>query len=70
MSMNHTKEENRAQAEAFRRIKGDELQTIELYAADFRRIIDEFERTNGQVPTADDLLLIESRRCGHDITRD
>jgi hypothetical protein len=60
--------ENLAQAEAFRRIQGDELDLINLYAADFRRIITEYERTHeGEVPTADDLLWIESRRLGHDI---
>jgi hypothetical protein len=65
----NTKKENLAQAEAFRRIQGDELEMITLYAADFRRIITEFERTHeGEVPTADDLLWIESQHAGHDIT--
>lgn len=64
-----TKLENLAQAEAFQRIKGDELDMITLYAADFRRIITEFEQTHeGEVPTADDLLWIESEQQGHDIT--
>jgi hypothetical protein len=64
-----TKLENLAQAEAFRRIQGDEMDTINLYAADFRSIITEYERAHdGEVPTADELLWIESRRLGHNIT--
>lgn len=64
-----TKMENLAQAEAFRRIQGDELDMITLYAADFRKIINEFERTHdGEVPSADDLLWIESEQQGRDIT--
>ena len=65
-----TKLENLAQAEAFRRIQGDELDMINLYAADFRRIITEYERTHdGEVPTADDLLWIESIHKGRDISK-
>ena len=64
-----TKLENLAQAEAFSRIHGDELDMIHLYAADFRRIITEYERAHdGEVPSADDLLWIESERKGRDIT--
>lgn len=66
----NTKEENLAQAEAFRRMTGNELELINLYAADFRQIISDFEATYGRVPTADDLLLIESMRQGHDLTED
>lgn len=62
--------ENRAQAEAFRRIKGHELELIELYGAHFRQIINEFELAyNGRIPTADDLIWIESQRLGRDITK-
>jgi hypothetical protein len=44
---------------------------IHLYAADFRRIITEYEQTHGgDVPSADELLWIESERKGHDITDD
>lgn len=65
-----TKLENLAQVEAFSRIQGDELDMITLYAADFRKIITEFERTHdGEVPTADDLLWIESENEGRDITQ-
>jgi hypothetical protein len=62
------KEENRAQAEAFRRMHGNELELIGVYAEDFRDIISEFETRLGRVPTADDLLWIESQRQGRDIT--
>ena len=70
MSTNHTKEEILAQAEALRRMNGDELELINAHAADFREIITEFERRFGRVPTADDLLWIASERNGRDITRD
>ena len=64
------KEENRAQAEAFLRMKGDELELIKVYAADFRQIIIDYEIAhNGRVPTADDLLWIESQLRGRDITQ-
>jgi hypothetical protein len=69
MQMLRTKEENRVQAEAFRRMYGNEMELIWLYASDFRRIITEFEQTYGRVPTADDLLWIESEAQGRDITR-
>lgn len=68
MMKKHVKEENRAQAEAFRRMHGNELELIRVYAEDFRDIISEFEAKFGRVPTADDLLWIESQRQGHDIT--
>jgi hypothetical protein len=64
----HVREENLVQAEAFRRMNGNELELIGVYAADFRDIISEFEIRFGRVPTADDLLWIESQRQGHDIT--
>ena len=65
----NTKQENLAQAEAFRRISGNELDLITLYAADFRKIITDFEcNHDGRVPTADDLLWIESELQGRDIT--
>ena len=64
----HVKEENQAQAEAFRRMHGNALELIGVYAEDFRDIITDFESKNGRVPTADDLLWIESQRQGHDIT--
>lgn len=70
MSTNHTKEENLAQAEAFSRMSGSELELIKEYAADFRNIITEFEHQFGRVPSADELLWITSERNGHDITRD
>lgn len=63
------REENQAQAEAFRRIDGKELELIGIYAEDFRAIISEFEMRFGRVPTADDLLWIESQRKGRDITQ-
>jgi hypothetical protein len=69
MTKNHTKEENRAQAEAFSRMTGNELELITAYAADFRDIITDFKQKFGRVPTADDLLWIESQRAGRDITK-
>ncbi len=69
MKKKNTKKENRVQAEAFRRMKGNVLDLIPAYAADFRQIITEYERTHdGRVPSADDLLWIESQRQGRDIT--
>jgi hypothetical protein len=68
MMKKRVKEENRAQAEAFRRMNGNELELIGVYAEDFRDIISEFETRLGRVPTADDLLWIESQRQGRDIT--
>ena len=65
----HVKEENRVQAEAFRRMQGNELELISIYAEDFRDIIMDFEAKYGRVPSADDLLWIESQRQGHDITQ-
>lgn len=69
MNRKTTKAENWAQAEAFLRMQGNELELITLYAADFREIILEFEREHGRVPTADDLLWIESQHQGRDITQ-
>lgn len=70
MKKNTIKLENWAQAEAFHRMEGHELTLIELYAADFRRIINEYESAhNGRVPSADDLLWIASEHRGHDITK-
>lgn len=65
-----TKDENVAQAEAFSRMTGNELELIKEYAADFRDIILGFEEKFGRVPTADDLLWIESEIRGRDITKD
>ena len=68
MKRKKTQEENLAQAEAFRRISGNELDLISLYAADFRTIITDYEHTHdGHVPSADDLLWIESEHEGRDI---
>jgi len=69
MKINNTKAENLSQAEAFRRMEGDELVLISTYAADFRHIITEFKLLQGRVPSADDLLWIESQHRGHDITK-
>ena len=65
----HMKEENQAQAEAFRRIQGHELEMIPMYGEDFRQIISDFEFHFGRVPTADELLWVASERNGRDITR-
>ena len=71
MKRKSMKAENLAQVEAFHRMQGDELDLISLYAADFREIITEFECSHdGHVPSADDLLWIESQRQGHDITQE
>jgi hypothetical protein len=64
-----TREENQAQAEAFRRMNGSEMELIQVYAEDFRHIINEFEQSQGRVPTADDLLWLESQRRGRDVTK-
>jgi hypothetical protein len=69
MKKHSSREEILAQAEAFRRMTGDEMELIREHAADFREIITEFERQHGRVPTADDLLWILSERNGRDITR-
>ena len=69
MKKRNTMEENLAQAEAFRRITGNILELISLYAVDFRQIITEFEFDHGRVPSADDLLWIESELLGRDITQ-
>ncbi len=70
MKMKTIKEENWAQAEAFRRMQGNELELIRVYASDFREIITEYEIAHeGHVPTADDLLWLESQRQGRDVTR-
>lgn len=70
MSKEHTRDEILNQAEAFSRMNGNELELIKEYAADFRQIINDFERTHGRAPTADDLLWIASQHNGHDITKD
>ena len=68
MTTKNTKAENWVQAEAFRRMKGNVLDLIALYAADFRQIITEFEGAYQRIPSADDLIWIASQRCGRDIT--
>lgn len=64
----NTRVENRVQAEAFQRMTGNELELIKLYAANFRRIITDFKRNLDRLPSADDLIWIESETRGHDIT--
>lgn len=61
--------ENRTQAEAFRRIKGNVLDKVDLYAADFRQIIEDFKCVYHGLPSADDLIWITSERYGRDITQ-
>ena len=70
MSKRKTKEENHVQADAFRRMQGCELELINDYAENFRDIILGFAKSHGRVPTADELLWIESERRGRDITLD
>lgn len=65
-----TKIENQIQAQALGRMKGNVLDLIALYANDFRQIISEFESMHNRVPTADDLIWIESERKGRDVTED
>ncbi len=68
--MSPMKTENRVQAEALRRMQGNTLELIRVYAQDFREIIADYEAThNGSTPTADDLIWLESERLGHDITK-
>ena len=62
-------QENRAQLEAFKRIHGELSDLINCYAADFRKIICSYELAFERVPSADDLLWIDSERCGRDITQ-
>ena len=57
------------QAEALRRLNGNELELIQTHAADFRQIINDFERIHGRVPSADDLIWVVSERTGRDITQ-
>lgn len=64
-----TRDEILAQAEAFSRMSGNDLELIQEYAADFRRIILDFDHSYGRVPTADDLLWIASELRGRDITQ-
>lgn len=64
----NTRVENRVQAEAIQRMTGNELELIKLYAANFRRIITDFKRNLDRLPSADDLIWIESETRGHDIT--
>lgn len=67
--MSKVRATNLIQAEAFQRMKGNELELINQYAADFRDIISEFEMLHGgRLPSADDLLWITSERKGRDIT--
>lgn len=68
--MSPMKAENRAQAEALRRMHGNTLELIRIYAQDFREIIAEYETACGRPPTADDLIWLESERLGRDITKD
>lgn len=56
MSTNHTKKESPAQAEASRRMKGDERKSIGRYADDFRRNITEFIRSTEHVLPEDEIL--------------
>ena len=69
MKERNFREENLAQAEAFRRLRNNELDLITLFSADFQKIINDFERYHdGRIPTADDLLWIESELWKQDIT--
>jgi hypothetical protein len=69
MKNKNVKVENRVQAEAFGRMNGNVLELIPLYAAGFRQIINEFEHVHGRVPSADELLWLESEHLGRDITQ-
>lgn len=63
-----TRMDNLAQAETFRRVADGETGLINLFAADFRRIITEFERSHdGKAPPADGLLWIESEQPDSDL---
>lgn len=70
MKTKNIKAENQNQSEAFRRLKGNELELIRVYAAEFRDIITKFESMHqGKVPSADDLIWITSEHHGCDITK-
>jgi hypothetical protein len=69
MKERNFREENLAQAEAFRRLHNNEQDLITLFAADFLKVINDFERYNDErIPMADDLLWIESELRKQDIT--
>ena len=69
MKQGNIKAENLAQLEAFQRMQGNKLDLISRYAADFRKIIRDFEGSHeGRSPSADDLIWIESEHEGRDIT--
>lgn len=68
MSTNHTTEKRRSQAHPALHGRGNK--SINRYAADFRRTINEFNRINGHTLTDDESLMIESERAGRDIKRD
>jgi hypothetical protein len=63
--------ENTAQAGAFERMADNELDTISLYAADFRSVIRDYKRSHaGEIPTADDFLWIENQILNRKITEE
>ena len=62
------REENLAQSEAFRRLRGNELDLITLFAGDFQQVIEDFERHHdARIPPADDMLWIEAEDSENDI---
>ena len=63
----NTKEENKAQCEAFASMHGNVLEMIEIYGAEFRQIINDFEAEFGKCPSGNDLLWIASEHAGRNI---
>jgi len=59
---------NTQQAAALKRIPGDALEAIALYAEEWREIINDFEK-EGRELSAADLLWIASEHHGKDITK-
>jgi len=55
------------QGKALAQMHGDTLDHIAKYAAEFRQIINDFQKLFGRIPTADDLLWCASVNHKHNI---
>lgn len=60
--------ENIAQCECLKRLKGETLELIDLYAAELREILCEFEAQHGRVPSGADLVYILCEHHNEDLT--
>jgi hypothetical protein len=61
---------SKEQAEALSMMHGDILDLIYRYGAEFRIIIDEFERVYNRCPTANELVWLASEHAGHDLRKE